>query len=344
MDSDILIENKVKKDILNSVNNLKKNHSRKIYNELISDFLMLYEIANTFKLKDILNNKYYQYLYFNNNLYEKNYKKINFNQKSFYKKNYEFNSELTDNYTYILNKYTDSSFEYNLTKMSIQESQDLVAEFLINFDSKIYNCFKKCVMDNKFIYLNCEEYGFSYDGLTLYGKFFKPYVLIDDQESIFTALTSVHEIGHIYDFQNKKINKYNYCLEIYSHFLELVFGDYLIENKIESKNVKYNYLDNLEETIIDLSNLLKENINTNLNFKVKYNQIYSILEYTYGMVLALEFYDIYLKDKELGIYKINEFSKTKDRYNNINQLIKKFNFDKEEILEGEKLKRFIKTI
>ena len=132
--------------------------------------------------------------------------------------------------------------------------------------------------------------------------------------------------------------------EIYSHFLELVFGDYLAENKIDCQNVKYEYLDNLEENIIDLSNLLKENIITNLDFRQKYSQINSIVEYTYGMILALEFYDIYLQDKELGMYKINNFSKTKNEYNNPFDVIEKFKFNKDEILEGKLLQKYIKRI
>lgn len=228
--------------------------------------------------------------------------------------------------------------------MNIKESQSLVAEFLLKFDKEIYEAFKKCVMNNKFIYINSEEYDFDNDGLTFYGNYFKPYVLIDDQNSIFTAVTSVHEVGHIYDLNNLKERKYNYLGEIYSHFMELAFGDYLINNKIDYKNVKYEYLDVLEESITDLSNLLKEDINTNLDFRQNYSRIYYALEYTYGMILALEFYDIYLQDKELGMYKINNFSKTKNEYNNPFDVIEKFKFNKDEILEGKILQKYIKRI
>ena len=69
------------------------------------------------------------------------------------------------------------------------------------------------------------------------------------------------------------------------------------------------------KTIYDLSNLLKENITSKLDFDIKYNQIFYILEYTYGMILALEFYDLYLSDKELANHKINEFSKNKNDLN-----------------------------
>ena len=339
MDSDILIEQMVRSDILNIVRRMKRCHSKSMYDKLISDLEKLYELANILQFDDILNVDNYSYKTFS-----KDYTKIVKKQKKFYNENYEFNYELTDNYLYILNKYPNQKFNYYVTEMNIKESQTLVAEFLNKFDKKIYESFKNCVMNNRFIYINSDECDFFDDGLTLYGNYFTPYVLIDDQRSIFTAVTSIHEAGHIYDFDNLNERKYNYLSEIYSHFLELVFGDYLAENKIDCQNVKYEYLDNLEENIIDLSNLLKENIITNLDFRQKYSQINSIVEYTYGMILALEFHNIYLQDKELGMYKINNFSKTKNEYNNPFDVIEKFKFNKDEILEGKILQKYIKRI
>ena len=307
MDSSILIDNMVRSDIISLVYKIKKCHSKSLYDKLISDLSMLYDLANILQLDNVLDVDNYSYKTFLTDYTEREK-----NQKNFYNENYEFNGELTDNYIYLLNKYTIQNFNYNVTKMNIKESQTLVAEFLNKLDKKIYKSFKNCVKNNKFIYISSKECDFFNDGLTFYGNYFKPYVLIDDKKSIFTALTSVHEAGHIYDFDNLKEYKFNYLGEIYSHFLELVFGDYLIDNKIDCKNVKYEYLNNLKETVTDLYNLLNEDIITNLDFKQKYNQIYYNLEYTYGMVLALEFYNIYLQDKELGMYKINEFSKTKN--------------------------------
>lgn len=344
MDMDLLINSMIKNDIEKITNKIDKCYLKSTYNKLSSDLSMLYDLADILKFYDIIDKCYYivKYDLFKDKMLEKQ-------QKDFYNKNYEFNSELTDNYIYILKKYTEKNFRYNVTKLDYKDSQDLVAEFLLNFDKNIYNSFKKCVENYRFIYL--DSIGFdpaienlNSEGITFYGKNFKPYVLIQDFNSIFTSLVSVHEIGHIYDFDNLKRNKNNYLAEIYSHFLELVFGDYLKENRIDLKNVKYNYLDNLEEIITDLSNLLEEDIITNLDFKQKYNQIYYIIEYAYGMILALEFYDIYLKDKELGKYTINEFSKNKNNFKNPMDLIEKFDFDKEKILEGETLKKFIKRI
>ena len=339
MDMDLIIENIVRKDILNIINRIKKCHSKSMYNKLISDLSKLYEIANTLKLDNILDVDNYAY-----KTYSRNYRKIEKNQKKFYLENYDFHSELTDNYIYILNKYPNQNYRYIVDEMSIEESQNLAANFLKEYNYKIYETFKNCVMNNKFIYLDKKEYDFYNEGETYYGNYFNTYVLIENQESIFTALTSIHEVGHIYDFDNLMETNYNYLTEIYSHYLELIFGNYLKNKNIDCTNVKYNYLDNLEETVTDLSNLLKENITSKLDFDIKYNQIFYILEYTYGMILALEFYDLYLSDKELANYKINEFSKNKNDFKNPIDLIEKFNFDKEKILEGETLKKFIKRI
>jgi len=339
METDILIEQMVRSDILNIVRRMKRCHSKSMYDKLISDLEKLYELANIIQLDNILNVDNYSYKTFS-----KDYTEIERNQKNFYTSNYDFNDELTDNYIYILNNYPNQQFKYCLTEMSIEESQELVAEFLNKFDKKIFESFKKCVKNNKFIYLSSKEYDFVNDGLTFYGNYFTPYVLVEDYGSIFTAVNSIHEVGHIYDFNNSNECRRNYLCEIYSHFLELVFGDYLVENKIDFQNVKYEYLYKLEKNIKDLSNLLKEDIITNLDFRQKYNQIYSILEYTYGMVLALEFYNIYLQDKELAMYQINDLSKNKNDFSNPFDIIEKYNFNKEEIIEGKVLEKYIKRI
>lgn len=339
MDNNILIDNMVRSDILNLVYRIKKCHSKSMYNKLLTELIQLYNLANTLQLDNILDVDNYAFKYF-----PFKEKQIEKKQKNFYIENHEFNSELVDNYNGLINGSIDNDFRYDILRMNYKESQNLVAEFLEKLDKNIFNVFKECVTNNRFIYLESNETDIMNAGLTFAGNYFKPYVLIEDYDSIFTAVTSVHETGHIYDFSNSIPNKYNYVEEIYSHFLELVFCDYLSNDKINIKNIKYSFVEDLEENIKELESLLQENIVSNLDFRQNYTRIYSIIEYTYGMILALEFYDIYLQDKELGMYEINDFSKTKNDFNTPLDVMKKYGIDKEEVLKGKVLEKYIKKI
>lgn len=339
MDTDILIEEMVRSDILNLVYKIKKCHSKSMYNKLLTELIQLYNLANTLQLDNILDVDDYAFKYF-----PFKEKQIEKKQKNFYIENHQFNSELVDNYNSLIKNSVDSNFRYNILRMNYKESQRLVAEFLEKYDKQVFNVFKDCVTNNRFIYLESNECDITNAGLTFAGNYFKPYVLIEDYDSIFTAVTSVHETGHIYDINNSKPNKYNYIEEVYSHFLELIFCDYISNDKINVKNIKYSFVEDLESTINDLDKLLKEDIITNLDFRRRYSRIYSILEYTYGMILALEFYDIYLQDKELGMYKINDFSKNKNDFNNPFDVMKKYKMEKEEVLKGKVLEKYIKRI
>ena len=62
------------------------------------------------------------------------------------------------------------------------------------------------------------------------------------------------------------------------------------------------------------------------------------------MVLALEFYNIYLQDKELGMYQINDFSKNKNDFNNPFDVMKKYGIEKDEVVEGKVLEKYIRRI
>lgn len=336
MDTDSLINNMVKRDIINTIKRLKKCHSKNLYDNILSDLFMLYDLADNLKIYDKPLSSVEKSAFKYDSIYSY--------QKNLYIKTHEFNSELTENYINLFFDYLDQNFEYNVDQFSYKDSQMLVNDFLIQFDKNIYNVFKKCVISNRFIYLQNKEEDITHDGLIFFGHYFKPYILIEDYDSIFTALTCIHEVGHLYDFTNLYLRKNNYVEEIYSHFLELVFGDYLIDNKIDCKNIKYNYFDCLEAKIIDLYILLDECIITNLDYTQKFDQIYHNLKYTYGMILALEFYNIYLKDKELGMYYINDFSNNKNYFNNPFDVMRRYKFSKEKIKKGKNLEKYLKRI
>ena len=321
------MEELVQKDIINIINLIKKCHSKSMYNCLINDLYKLYTLANilNIEVEDVDNYSYKNYSF--------NYKKIEKKQKNFYIKNYDFNKELVDNYKKILDN-VDSTVCYELPIMSDFRQQELVVDFLRGYDRNIYEIYKKGY--DKIIYLDKLDE----DALTFYGKFFNPYILIESDNTIFTVLKLVHELGHVYDFSNSLENNYNYTGEIYSHFVELAFLD-IHHDTIDRENIKKNYLHHLKTSIEDLDILLKSNISSNADFRNNYSKIYCILEYLYGMILALNFYDEYDYSYKEGVNLINKFSHEKNHIKDIMELIDKYDFDIEDIKQGKTLSKLL---
>lgn len=336
-----MVEKMIKNDIMNTIINIKGCHSKSMYDKYLSDLSKLYDLAYTLNIDnvpDVNNYTYVKYNYDENKLIKK--------MKNSYINNFDFNNQLVNNYKIVINDNLDRNFEYDLDFLNYKESQNQVEEFLNKFDKKMLITFRKIVKNNHVLYVDnrYDEYPMESDALTYYGYSFEPYVLIDDYNSILTSHALVHEIAHVHDYNNLIYKSQNYTIEIYSYFMELVFMNYLKNDKKNYRNIFYQYIDNLEESIDDLTNILKINMNSNKKYKENYGSIYYHLEYTYGMILALKFYDEYLQDKEKGIYLINKYSYNKNDYNDYMDLINKFNFDKDELLEGKILKKEIKNL
>lgn len=322
------MEDNIKKDIMNIINMIKKCHSKSMYNNLISDLDKLYRLAHILNIEvlDVDDFSYKNYPF--------NYRKIEKNQKNFYLKNYDFNKELVDNYKNILNVLPSVAY-FELPIISDKRKHDILMDFLRNYDLKIQEIFKK--YNDRILYVdNLNENG----GLTFYGNFFEPYILVEDDNTIFSVLNLIHELGHVYDFSNSFEKNYNYTGEVYSHFVELTFLDnqYDIVNIV---NIKKNYLYNLKESIEDLDILLNSDIKTNEDFRNNFSKIYYILEYTYGMILALEFYNEYDFCFKKGIDLINKFSNNKNNYKDIFDLINHFDFDINEVKKGKTLEKLL---
>ena len=321
------MEESIKKDIINIINMIKKCHSKSMYNSLISDLDKLYTLAHILNI-EVLNVDDFSY-----KNYPFNFKKIEKKQKNFYLNNYDFNKELVNNYQDILSVLNPVAY-YELPVLSDTKIQELIKESLLSYDRKIYNLYNK--YNDRIIYLN----ELDMDGLTFYGNFFEPYILIEKENTIFTCLKLIHELGHVYDFSNSQEKRYNYTGEIYSHFNELVFYDCQYDI-LNSEIIKKNYLYSLRESICELEELLNSNINTNEEFRNNYSKIYYNLEYTYGMILALEFYNEYDFSFKKGINLITSFSYNKNYIKDIFDLIDKYDFDINDIKKGKTLKSIL---
>lgn len=328
------MEENIIKDINITINNIKKCHSKSRFNKLISDLIKLYDLANYMGIDNIPDIDNYSFKNYNSD--ENKIIKL---QRQIYLKNLNFNKQFTNNNLSLLEEFPYKTY-YEVKKLTLKENIEIERAFLNEFNYKLLNIYDNLLRDNRIIYLNsdCNKLVLEEEGKVIYGESFI-YALIEDYNSIFTSLTTTHELGHIYDFSLNKYNKYNCCREVYSHFLELVFIDWL-GNDI----LLYDYFDTLRENLNSFDDCLNNNYNKKIDFMTNFPKIYTDIEYSYGSLIALNFFEMYKNDKKLGLYNINKFILENINYPNIINTLDKFELSKEEIEHGLILKKYLKRL
>ncbi len=142
----------------------------------------------------------------------------------------------------------------------------------------------------------------------------KRYILLGSRISIEGAHVIIHEIGHAYSQKLEKDNdaSYNDCysfFEFYSSFMERMFTNYLLSNKLYVKDAKIvndKYLYQLRLYAKDLM-LFREKNNDYIRENIEI--LASSMIYFYGEYLALiKEYDYY-NNKGETIDRINEYLK-----------------------------------
>lgn len=356
-DIDLLKEN-IYSDISKIVLKIKNCHSKTSYNVLLSELMVLYNLADKFDVVDIPDIDDFSF-----KTYSIDELKIIKKIISKYQNSYKDNRKIITNYKKILTKNNynvETEFDRDFLiskKISLQENLEIVNDFFKEFDSQSFDYFIKLCKDNRVAYNICdikqiESYGTTYLGYDNY----MPYMLIESPENILSAITLVHEIGHLSDYNKSKsnsnkhrINKnLNNCLEINSHFYELVFYDFLEKNNIcneDLKNIKIGYFEHLFVNICDFDNLLNKNISTINDAYDNYNEIIDIPEYVYGKIFALCFYDKYNSDNKKGLESINKFISNSGvfEYKSFDDILSNMPFTKEIVIKGKTLKKILKS-
>jgi len=313
------IEKKVQKCLYDIESKFKTTRSEKSKLMLLQDADALYdlideqflnvEIPRT--LKDL---KEYTY---SDKLFNKEVEsfKTNFDEM------FETNISLAENYIDLERKYGKIVYSKYDTKISFEEALSEARRFFDYFDKEILKHFDYLVSNGIFQKF---EFDMGVNGVTYPINFNgKSFITIQDEESVATIATIIHETVHSY--LTKFINNLSYeedlkynvnnLSEVYTEFIEIIFLDYLEKSKYTRRDIDYVgtainscFIEQLKE----FHDLLEQSEETEIfDFKYEnfpYNDNYYICErYSYGKVLARHYFYEYFKNP----------SKTKDNITNL---------------------------
>lgn len=339
---DVEIKQTIFKDIYKLIYEIKKCKSKSRYNALYLDLYTLYDMCKILKITD-----YPKLENYSNKSFEDDVFKLINNFSDQVEKDFDYHLEFTNNVNNINeNKYDGFYITQNI--IFIEETLYLVYDFLNSYDKKLLKTFDDLRNSNKVLKTNNDtklnnELKVPAQTIASLG-IFKPYLIIEEQNSITDSINIIHELGHCYDsinnktisnkiFNQKRIN----CLEeVYSFYLQFIYIEYLKNKKI--------YLEDIEKAISGYNYtyvyMIKE-LNKSLNgFKEQnFDVISDELNYSYGIATAYHFLDRYLIDPEKTKIEIEKFVLLNGQYNMM-ETLEKFNL-KDELLDTKILKKYI---
>lgn len=215
-----------------------------------------------------------------------------------YNEMYETNKSISKLYKHLPNLTYNPTF----SMINIENILILLSNFFSLYDKNIFNHYKK-VLDKKLIYI-CPNIEDAYAKTFTLNSEKCSYILISkENQNILFAQTLAHEIIHsyintfLYDISPKERFKYhiNSLDEVYSHFIELIFIDYLKKinyDKKEIKNLKDYTNFTLGYYLSSFGEVFKNKDDLNLEDYIIYEN------YSYGMLIAFHYYINYHKNPD----------------------------------------------
>ena len=210
---------------------------------------------------------------------------------------------------YKFKKIFNCNYNNLATKLTPNESCQLVREFYSSFDKKYLNVFNE-LYDNKRI-RSFDSLDDELFGITEYGISYLPYIFYTEFNNVLTATTIIHEVAHAYcAIEQRKLGyqKMHHSIlvnayEIPPYTIELFFYDYLssIDFNRHDINLLYNiYSASLKVIVKNCYHnyYCKKDLNDN-----DMNIVNSQIDTLYGKALGIYLYS--LNDKEKAIHLID---------------------------------------
>ena len=220
---------------------------------------------------------------------------------------------------------------------------DYAKEFMTYYDKRFIDAFNE--LDNNNHILMAPKSVFDlYEAVFIPTKYCNyPYMGIYFNGNIDDSSSIVHEIAHMINFKfannNLKTRNYPYYYqEVYSHYAQLVFYDFM-----KKKNIYNQDIDNSFKSTMSLlgSNLASINYTFESGEYDCLEDLYGDIQYGYGIALALKYYDMYKEDSDKAKYFSEQFIEQSYHYEPI-ETLDKFGLNKEELISGELIKKYIK--
>jgi len=338
------------KDINKLIFEIKRCKSKTMYIVLANQLESLYYICDTLSIYDYPDIDLYSMKNYmpNNNRLIRHINKYMINH-------YDYYLVFSNNVNGInINQYEENESLYVVNEnISLKDNLTLLFDFFNKYNNEMYELLKKIINKNKLIINNSGNIkniasannGIEIQAFTIKSdKIDLPYIYVTDEEFIYLSIFLAHEIGHCYEgeitrYNYKKPEIVNHFGEVFSHFIGFVYMDYLTKNKICLEDVS-----NVKNGLgFELTTELKS-LNYQLsNLKMRpYDELISNLEYSFGITLALHFFDKYLIDPEQTNYEIRKFMELSNYYSSI-ELLEKLDL-KDEIIDSKVLKKYLITI
>lgn len=325
-------EKVVKKNIYKLVDELKKTQNLYRANDIVNLIQIYYEYAHMNKL----NIDYPKEAEFEVNKYD--FTKIEVRNNYIY--NYynltlanDFNKKMCEINDYIKSKYITPITRGANVRVTQKETTRLVENFFKDYDEKLYKYYQS-IKDTRLFKCEMDAFGDTINGFGIIDTI----VLYNPTETIIDSFTVCHEIIHSYiTDKTKSLNEgesllyyANNFLEVYSIFIELAFYDYLKRIKYFNSDVDryYKYM------LCTMFEFLSEYKNS--NYKNPNEQRYS-----YGYVLAFQFYTQYLNNKEQAKKNITNFM-IDFKSRRLKEMINNYGLSENEILDPKNIERYVR--
>lgn len=337
------IDKMIIKDIHNVISKIKKSRSKSTYTILINELNSLYNLCDDLEITDYpkLENFSSKSLIYDNKANDFAYEII---------KNIDYHADFSNNYHNLDSiKYENPCFV--VKNYNSFDNINLIMEFLEQYDSNLLTLFKQLLNEGRIFVANIseiEEDNICTPAYTThtYGSF-KPYIVLEGKNQINDLIFIVHELGHASEYMNvstvsSKIlrqREYNCLSEVYSHYLQNLFIQYLEKVGFDSKEINtikleynyifYNYIKKLNEGLVN---------DNEVNY-IDLSTIIDYLNYTYGIAISYHFIDRYLSDPEKTKNEIKNFIILNGQYDMMN-LLEQFNL-KDELINSKVLKKYL---
>lgn len=338
------IKKTIFKDIYTVINKIKKCKSKSTYTILINELYTLYNLCDHLEITDYpkLENYSIKNIKCDNkgaDLAFEIYNNLDYHLE-FAKKNKNINRDKYLNPdSFIINKFFNTDdFLY------------IISDFLNEYDPKLLKIFNDMLEEGRIFKLNIsnnidEDIHTPAFTTCSFGSF-KPYIVIEMENSVPDLINIVHELANTKEYLNTSIistkvlkQKENNCLEeVHSYFLQNLFIKYLEKIRFNPKDVEtaklgYNYT--FSSWIKKLYESLKD-LKEELYFD---HDLVDYLNYTYGIAIGYHFIDRYLSDPKEAKKQIDDFIIFNGQYNMM-ELLEKFNL-KDEIIKPKILKKYL---
>lgn len=334
----MIIPEQIEKDFYKVFENIKKAKSASAIDIHASDYYQLYGLCQNLNVEEIPSINY-----FTSKKIEEPVTDELVGYVSNVYKHLEYHEKVSNVGNIIPNFYDDNMFQHYIDNYDCVR---MALEFLHKYDVLLASELENIINNDNLFFMpyNVEEglCANTFSFVTLDNT----YIIVYNMYCISDVSSLIHEIGHV--VTERIINNNRHFLknpertffysEVYSHFLQFVF---ILEN---INYTKYSYDFSTDMKIV--MNVLKSSLKQLNNYLRGHNEssvLGDALTDSYGILLALHYAEMYVKDKEKSKFYIKKLIEESFYFDPID-CIDNYGLSKEDIASGRLIKKVLDNI